>query len=687
MAYIDYVNIRHGTKSAQRFSAGNTLPLTQMPFGMAAFAPQTASDRRNWYYHPEDRSLEGIRLTHQPSPWIGDYGHLVLMPMREQTCFTPGERWSGFRNSEAVLRPDFLKLNFIRYRAGLELTPTERGAAIQLHYDGDEIARLAILPVKGQSGYRLDAAGRCVTGFTTAHTGEVAENFTMYFSIHFDCDIEVEKSVMFVDGKPCAGLLYGEGEQAGIAVAFADKEVRAWLSTSFISPEQAERNYQNELAGRSFPELLDVAGKVWEQYLGRIEIETDDCALKRTFYSCMYRAFLFPRKFYEYDAQGKAIHYCADTGKVADGVKYVDNGFWDTFRTVYPMLSIIAPECYKEILQGFVNTYKDCGWLPKWPAPAEVGMMPGTLIDAVIAHAAVTGVADGTLLEDAFAGMLKHAETESGSQRYGRHGAEDFEIYGYIPRDRYAESVNHTLDYVYGDFCIAQTAGVLGREEECQKYMRRSERYRNIFDIATGFMRGRDTLGKMAEHFDPCAWGGEYCEGSAWQNSFGVYHDIEGLASLYGGNDRLIAKLDELFAAKPDYEVGGYGFEIHEMTELAALDFGQCAISNQPSFHLPYLFAALGDRGKTEYWVSRLVQEAFSDGYDGFPGDEDNGSTACWYIFAVLGLYPLCPGKPEYLRTKPLVKRAVLHTHGGEFIITQQRIAEMYTQHKDIVGK
>lgn len=687
MKYIDYVNIKQGTDSVPRFSNGNTTALIQMPFAMNGYTLQTESHKSNWFYHPKDRSLEGIRLTHQPSPWIGDYGQLVFLPQRDEVFSQADERWSGFRPEEVIARPDYLKVDLLRYRTTVELAPTERGAIMELHYEGDEEASFAVLPEKGHSEIYVDPEKRLITGYTTAHTWETAENFAMYFAIMFDSVFDESRTYLtHPDGTYEQGLS-GEGEAVGVSVGLIEKHVTVRLATSYISIEQAKITLDRETGGKTQKEIQEKAAESWENYLSRIEITTENEEQKRTFYSCFYRMFLFPRKFYEINNEGEKIHYCADTGIVAPGIKYVDNGFWDTFRTVYPMYSIVAPEMFAEILEGFVNTYRDCGWLPKWPSPSEVGMMPGTLIDAVIADAAVKNIVDKDVLEKAFEGMIKHATEESSDHRYGRHGTEDYKKFGYIPREKYKESVNHTLDYVYGDFCIAQTAEVLGKMELEKQFRANSKNYKKLFDPETGFMRGRDCDGNMSETFDPFGWGGEYCEGGPWQNSFAVYHDIEGLADLYGGKDAFMQKLDTLFATKPIYHRGGYPVEIHEMTEMAAADFGQCAISNQPSFHLPYLFAAIGCRDKTEYWVKKLAEEAFSYRDDGYPGDDDNGTMAGWYVFSTLGIYPICPGKAEYLKITPLVEKAVIHTPNKDYVIQKGESTEQYISHKEIAGK
>jgi predicted alpha-1,2-mannosidase len=477
---LNYVNIKQGTDSDKGFSNGNTLPLTQVPFAMAAFAPQTSSTRGNWYYNPRDRFIEGIRLTHQPSPWIGDYGHICFMPQEGNAVSSPNLRRSGFRPAEATLQPHYMKIKFLRYNADFELTPTLRGAAMRMTYYGDKQARFNVMGVKDYCSYELDENRNMLTGYTKAHSWEVASNFCMYFAIRFDSDLDIKNCFLMSDSNEKAAILKGEGNKHSYSVAFemGKKVVNAFIATSYISIEQAKENFKQELSQKDFDILKEDNEKLWESYLSKIEIESKLEERMKTFYSCLYRMFLYPHMFHEITADGKTIHYCPHDGSIAEGVMYTDNGFWDTFRTVYPLFSLIIPEKLEEMIEGFINIYRDCGWLPKWPSPGEVGMMPGTLIDAVIAHAAVTNSASRPILEKALEGMIKHATVVSNESCYGRSGIGSYKKYGYIPRDLYRESVNHTLDYAYGDFCIAQTAKVLGKKDILAEYSKSSENYR-----------------------------------------------------------------------------------------------------------------------------------------------------------------------------------------------------------------
>jgi len=648
MKYIPYVNIKMGTRSVLNFSNGNTLPLTQLPFGMTSFCLQTNAANGAWFFNPDYPLAEGVRLTHQPSPWINDYGTFLMTVQNDNIKDNPLETIGSF-SANSVMRPDYLSVKFLRTNCFFELTPTERCGAIRITLYDNRQSFLSFLPTKGNYSYRFDEKTSTLIGTTDGHSMDDCKKFKMYFAVKFlDGCVDSSKNSIT------------SGSNTAFAhIALKKNVCEARIGTSYISEEMALLAVSRECGDMSFDAIRNVAEENWEEKLSRIEIEPTDEKQMKTFYSCLYRTFLFPHKAYEIDKDGNAVHYAPFDGQTHSGVRYTDNGFWDTARTVYPLFTLIARDEFAEMLEGFVNDYKECGYLPRWLSLGEVGCMPSTLIDGVIAEAAVNGIGKREVLESALDGMIHHANNEASDRRYGRNGAEAYLKYGYVPRDMQRESVNLTLDAAYGDWCIATVAKILGRNEICDEYIKRSKNYKNLFDKETGFMRGRDTNGQMADNFDPCSWGGEYTEGSAWQNSFFVPHDVEGLTELYGSKEAFIKKLDELFSTQPIFRTFGYnGYEIHEMSEMAIADFGQCAISNQPSFHIPFLYSVLGQQEKTDYWVERMANEAFSPDVDGYPGDEDNGTTSAWYIFACLGFYRLCPGKDEWIPCKRLVKKA-----------------------------
>lgn len=669
---MDYVNIKQGTKSEKRFSNGNTLPLVSRPFGMNSFTIQNEGNRGGWFYDPHSRAIEGIRLTHQPSPWMGDYGHLNFIPQSGNPMVLEDSRWSGFKPDEAVLTPNYMKVDFLRYRAEFELTPTERGSKIRVTYRDDDIKRFAIIPFNYYTELKVDFENNRVIGSTKAAHNGVDKNYTMYFICEFNREILKDETVItYSDG---SYLNKYEEANVGIGINLAfqmdgHKDLEVNFTNSYISIQQANITLDRELKHKTFEEIKKEGEDSWNKYLSKIQVDTYTEEQRRTFYSCMYRSFLFPRKFYEYDKDNNIVHYSTCTGKVENGYMYTDNGFWDTFRSLYPLFSIIIPKEYKRMLEGFINIYKEGGWLPRWISPGETGTMPGTLIDGVLSDAIVKGILDEELTKMAYKGMVKHSREESGDRIKGRPGIKEYLKYGYLPREKYAKSVNNTLDYVYGDFCIAKIADKLREEDIAKEYYDRALWYKNIFDEESCFIRGRDSNNNMKENFSPYDWGIEYCEGSAWQNSFAVYHDIRGLANLMGGKEEMIKRMDMLFNSKPIYNTKNYGKEIHEITEMASVDFGQCAISNQPSFHIPFIYTCMGKPNKSNYWINKIVRELFKSNEYGFPGDEDNGSMSAWYILSSLGLYSFCPGTDEYIICSPSVKKAVINLENNKKII------------------
>ena len=675
MDYVDLVDIRMGTDSIPTFSRGNTAPLVAYPFGMAAFGLETRPSGWSLFYHPDDHVTTGVRLTHLPSPWIADYAYLTAMPQTgDEIDFTIASR-SGYRPRELHMKPYELYVNFLRYRVSLRLVPTVRGGRARAVWQQPEYThRMSFDLGKGKSTVRIDTQNNKIFGtVSSCMWKEVPENFCMYFVVSFDRDIDLSKTAAgFSDGGVLPAATEYEGDNLVLNVAFArdgNTELNYTISTSFISFEQAEMTAKWELSGETIESLTKKAKGAWEEKLSKIEIQAMDADQMKTFYSCLYRVFLYPRTFYEYDSQKRMVHYSPANGNVYEGPMYTDNGFFDTFMTVYPLFSIILAEDYARMCHGFLNYYKEAGWLPRWMSPSAINSMPGTFIDQVFADAVNKGIVSDretvSLMLDA---LVKHATLPGEKPQFGRDGIEEYLTLHYVPSD-FRESVNKTENYAYGDFSIAVIARHLGREDLYNTFMKRSLYYQNLFDRETTFMRAKDKTGKIREDWTEFDWGGDYTEGGPWQNSFSVPHDVMGLANLMGGRKAFVEKLDRLFSTPPYYRADWYKTEIHEMTEMAAVDFGQCALSNQPSFHIPYLYAMLGEPDKTAYWVRKATKELFR--WDvGFPGDEDNGSMAGWYVFSAMGIYPVCPSVSEYVLGSPSVKRCVIHTHNGtDFVI------------------
>lgn len=621
---LESIDTRFGTASKHAFSRGNTLPYTGVPFGMNYFVPQTSDQEGSWFFDPHLPIFQGVRLTHQPSPWIGDYSWLLLTPVAgEISGDTLFHRQSSYNLNRAIFNPHYLRIFSERYQIETQLTPTCYGASIQLRQTQGKALSIYL---HANDDLTVEQADKQTLNLRQSGLTETnRSSLVMFTALAFSKDILSIKQ---------------EGQDWRIDLAGA--EVQVQLATSFIYKEQARFN----LPSKDFEETKSDAKASWEDLLGRFDV-VETGPVDRTFFDhCLYRLFLFPQTFYEVNEQGESIHIDLASGTSKPGLLFTNNGFWDTFRTSFPLFALIIPEHYRQFLEGFLNSYHDTGYLPKWLAPDERGMMPGTLIDGVLADSACKDMAP-ELEEEFLKAMIETATKSDPKAINGRHGLSQYQEIGYLSTD-YHESVSHTLDYAYSDFCISTCAAKLGQEELAQTYAHYSKNYQNLFDPETGYMRARDVDGNFRPDFSPYSWGRDYAECSAIQASLGVLHDISGLSQLMGGKEAFSNYLLKACQSLPLFETTGYGYEIHEMSEMATAPFGQLAISNQPSFHIPYLFRYSNVPQYTSLLIKTLRQKAFRAGWDAYPGDEDNGSLSAWYVWSALGLYPTCPGKASY---------------------------------------
>ena len=638
---VDLANPLQGTDSTSLFSRGNTLPIVALPFGMAHWALQS-SDANSWFFQPHDERLQGIRCTHQLSPWLADYGHATFLPFIGEPSPDPEERASSYRAKELEIAPHALSVGLMRYRCKLELSPSERCAAMQFTFEDSGPAGVYIDLPGNDAEAQFDSARGLVTGLTRVNHGGVPAGFATCYAAR--CDRKVTSfDVKKLSGRRVAVLQFEV--QAGKPVTFR-------VGTSFISFDQAIRNLENELGDKSFDQVKSEAAAVWESALGRVRIQGASETQQRIFYSCLYRTLLYPRIWHEHDANGNLVHFSCFSGKIEPGVMYADHGYWDDYRAWYPMMALLYPERLTEILNAWVNAYKEGGWFPQFPCPGYRNCMTGSPTDFVFGDAVAKGIT-GFDVQAAFAGLKKHAtQPVAPGLGYGRPAVSEYAKLGYIPYEAVAGAVAETLDSAYGDFCIAQVARAAGLPDQAAIFEKRSQNWRNVFDAETKFLRAKMTDGSWQSPFDPHTWGGAYVEGAAWQYRFAVPFDPDGLMEAMGGRDAFVAALEDMLSQPPTFHVGTYGREIHEMSEMAAVDFGQYAHSNQPVHWFLYMFTLAGRRDRTQYWVHRVLNELYSP--DNFPGDEDTGSMSAWYILSSMGFYSLCPGKPEWVLGAPL---------------------------------
>ena len=666
--YADYVNPLMGTQSTFELSTGNTYPAIARPWGMNFWTPQTGKMGDGWQYTYTANKIRGFKQTHQPSPWINDYGQFSIMPVVGKPEFDENKRASWFAHKGETAKPYYYKVYLAEHDVVTELTPTERAAMFRFTFPENEHSYVVVDAFDKASSVKIDVANRRITGYSTRNSGGVPDNFRNYFVIEFDKAFTY-KAV--VDNKTLiAESTETTSAHAGAIIGFATKKgetVHARVASSFISEEQALQNLK-ELGNDTFDALVEKGKDAWNDVLGRVEVEGGDLDQYRTFYSCLYRSLLFPRKLYEVDASGAIVHYSPFNGKVLPGYMYTDTGFWDTFRCLFPLLNLIYPSVNKEIQEGLINTYKESGFFPEWASPGHRGCMVGNnsasvLVDAYMKGVKVDDVA--TLYE----GLL-HA-TENVHPEISSTGRLEYEYYnrlGYVPYDvKINENAARTLEYAYDDWCIYKLAKELKRpKKEINLFARRAMNYQNLFDKETLLMRGKNKDGKFMAPFSPLKWGDAFTEGNSWHYTWSVFHDPQGLIDMMGGDDVFVGMLDSVFSVPPVFDDSYYGQVIHEIREMTVMNMGNYAHGNQPIQHMIYLYNYAKQPWKAQYWLRQVMDRLYTPTPDGYCGDEDNGQTSAWYVFSALGFYPVCPGTDQYVLGAPLFKNATVHFENGK---------------------
>ena len=669
----DYVSTLTGTLSHHAFSTGNTYPAVALPWGMNFWTPQNGKMGDGWAYRYDHNWIRGFKQTHQPSPWINDYGQFVIMPVRDASNVDEDSRASYFSHKSETARPYYYQVYMADHDINVELTPTERAAAFRFTYPQSETSGIVIDALDKGSYIKVLREENAIVGYTTKNSGGVPENFRNWFVIKFDKPIDDYTLWAGPEMSLEDGVEY-EGDHALVSVSFQTERgevVNLQAASSFISLDQAWRNHA-ETEGRSFDELKAAAKDRWNEVLGRIEVGGGTEEQYRTFYSCLYRATLFPRKFYEISEEGKPIHYSPYNGQICDGYLYTDTGFWDTFRALFPLLNLVYPSVNEEIQQGLANIARENEFLPEWASPGHRGCMVGNNSASVVADAILKGITpekDWQTLYDCIVYGTEHVHPEVSST--GRLGHEYYNSIGYIPYNiGIHESVARTLEYAYNDWCILQLARKLDRPaKEIAKWEARSNNWKNVFDPSHNLMRGRNLDGSFQEPFSPYKWGGAFTEGNAWHYTWSVFHDVDGLAEAMGGKEVFAQMLDSVFVVPPVYDDSYYGYRIHEITEMQVANMGNYAHGNQPAQHMIYLYNWAGQPQKTQKWVREVMDRLYSADPDGYCGDEDNGQTSAWYVFSALGFYPVCPGSGEYAVGSPLFEKAVVHLEDGSDIV------------------
>ena len=667
---VDYVNTLMGTQSKHSLSNGNTYPAVGLPWGMNLWTPQTGKMGDGWAYTYDADKIRGFKQTHQPSPWMNDYGAFAIMPGVGKPKFKEDERASWFSHKAEVATPYSYSVYLADADVTTELTPTERAAYFKFDFPKTDSAYVVIDALDKGSYIKILPKEKKIIGYTTRYAAGKYENFKNYFVVQFDKNFDLTSA--WKDNALVNDQLEITSNHAGAIVGFklkAKESVYAKVASSFISFEQAEINLKREIGNQSFAQVKSNAKDIWSKTLGKIEVKGGTDEQYRTFYSAMYRTLFFPQKLYEIDAQNKIKHWSPYNGKILDGRMFAGTGFWDTFRALYPFLNLVYPSINVEMQEGLANAFKEGGFLPEWSSPGFANVMIGNNSASVVADAYIKGLR-GYDIETLWKAVVHGANNEGPMDAVGRRGVSYYNSLGYVPYDvQINENAARTLEYAYDDFAIYQLGKALGKpESEISIFKKRAYNYKNVFDPSTGMMRGKNKDGKFQSPFNPFKWGDAFTEGNSWHYTWSVFQDIDGLSKLIGGKKKFEAKLDEVFSLPPVFDDSYYGSVIHEIREMQIMNMGQYAHGNQPIQHMIYLYNYAGAPYKTQYWTRQVINKLYKPTPDGYCGDEDNGQTSAWYVFSALGFYPVTPATNQYVLGAPLFKEATIHLENGKKI-------------------
>ena len=666
----DLVSTLVGTESTYELSTGNTYPAVAMPWGMNFWTPQTGKNGDGWTYQYTATKIRGLKQTHQPSPWINDYGAFSIMPVTTGPVFDENERESWFSHKAEVASPYYYKVYLAEHDVVAEIAPTERAAAIRLIYPEKDMSYLVVDGYAGGSFVKVIPEENKIIGYVTNNHGGVPENFKNWFVVVSDTPFE---KVETIAGDKVTGKMETAADHALAMVGFKTvrgQEVNLRVASSFISIDQAQLNLR-EVEGKSFDAVKNACRDSWNAALGRIQVSDSDIDRIRTFYSCLYRSLLFPRDLSEVNANGERVHYSPYNGEVKPGYMTTDTGFWDTFRSLFPLMNLVYPDQSVKVQEGLVNAYLESGFLPEWASPGHRGCMVGNNSASVVADAYVNGIRgyDAEKLWEAVISDAHKVHPEVSST--GRLGWEYYDRLGYVPCNvGIKENAARTLEYAYNDWCIYMFGKALGKpESELEPYRKAALNYRNLYDAEYKLMVGRNEDGTFARPFSPLKWGGDFTEGNSLHYTWSVFHDPQGLIDLMGGDQPFSEMMDSVFNIPPHFDDSYYGFPIHEIREMQVMNMGNYAHGNQPIQHFIYLYDWCGQPWKAQARIREVMDKFYTAAPDGYCGDEDNGQTSAWYVFSAMGFYPVCPASGEFAVGTPLFKHVKVNMPSGKSFI------------------
>lgn len=674
--YTGYVNPFIGTGGH-----GHTYPGAVVPNAMIQPSPDTRIygwDACSGYYY-EDTTINGFSHTHLSGTGCCDYGDVLIMPtVGEQQYMPIGERSqqtayaSAFSHDNETAEPGYYSVMLDRYGVKAELTATQRGALHRYTFPASDKAGFIIdldYSLDGQTNKEMELKVLSDTEIV-GHKKTIYWAFDQYinfyakFSKPFKCTIVTDSMPDAPGGKmkPRAKALLTfdttEGEQVMVKVGVSAVDVKG-----------AQNNVLTEIPGWDFDGVREAARKAWNSYLAKIDVQTDNEEQKTIFYTAMYHTGIQPGLFTDADGRYLGMDLKPHQGDVNAPV-YTAFSLWDTFRAFHPLMTIIDPELNQAFIRSLISKHREGGVFPMWELAGNyTGTMIGYHAAPIIFDSYVKGYRDFDV-EEAYRACLRAAEYDTTGikcpalvlphlmpqAKYWKNKI------GYVPCDKDNESVAKALEYAYDDWTISQFASMLGDSVNAEKYAVFAKGYEHYFDPVTRFMRGKDSKGAWRTPFSPRASShrnDDYCEGTAWQWTWFVPHDIEGLAQLMGGREAFIGKLDSLFTADSSLEGDATSADISGL-------IGQYAHGNEPSHHIIHMYNYVGQPYKVQQLADSVLHTLYFNDPDGLSGNEDCGQMSAWYILNSMGFYQVCPGKPVYSIGRPLFDKVVINLPDGK---------------------
>lgn len=671
---VDYVDPLIGTAPSTTISAikhghgsennAQVIPSVTVPFGMTNWTPQTSPTEEKCVapYYYTDSIITGFRGTHWLSgSCVQDYGSMTIMPITGHLVCKTEERGSHFQHIHEKSSPYKYQVQLDDYGINAEVTASKRCGILRFTYNKASKAHIIINPNsdEGQGFIQIFPEKNEIVGFNPVHRiyqgwGEPA-GFNGYFVVRFKHKI---KDYGIYQGDKVSANIKSTSSKAGIGAYISfdvnkNESIEVCIGTSFTSIEEARLNLNTEIADKTFDNIEDELKHNWEHILRKVQVEGENENDKVKFYTALYHSFLQPRTFNDIDGSYVSFSGGIEIINAGDNDYFVDFSMWDTYRASHPLFNLLMPKQNANMMYSLINKGEQGGWLPIFPCwNSYTSAMIGDHVLAAIGDAVTKDVVQLSneqyqlLLQNAFKTPENYNDYKNGK---GRRALKSYLQYGYIPlEDSVIESfhkneqVSRTLEYAYDDFTLAQIALKIGDNETADILLERALNYKNVYSVTDSCVRGKYANQTFTDDFNKLIRESYITEGTPWQYTWYVPHDIQGLINLMGGNDNFNHQLDHFHNA------------------------GQYWHGNEPGHQIPFLYNFSGQPWKTQRLVTQIMNDEYSADLGGLSGNDDAGQMSAWYVFAALGFYPVCPSVPQYVISGPHFDKITIDLDNGK---------------------